>query len=69
MHPRGLGYGILLDSGKANEHLSPGSFMCGGAWELAAERARGPRIETALFVLIGAVFGLVTLFSLGPPND
>ena len=28
----GLGYGILLDSGTANEHLSPGSFMWGGAW-------------------------------------
>ena len=28
----GLGYGILLDTGKANEHLSPGSFMWGGAW-------------------------------------
>jgi CubicO group peptidase (beta-lactamase class C family) len=28
----GLGYGILLDSGKASDHLSPGSFMWGGAW-------------------------------------
>lgn len=28
----GLGYGILMDPGTANEHLSPGSFMWGGAW-------------------------------------
>ena len=28
----GLGYGILLDPAKANDHLSPGSFMWGGAW-------------------------------------
>ena len=28
----GLGYGILMDPGQANEHLSPGSFMWGGAW-------------------------------------
>lgn len=28
----GLGYGVLRDPGKANEHLTPGSFMWGGAW-------------------------------------
>ena len=28
----GLGYGILLDPGTATHHLSPGSFMWGGAW-------------------------------------
>ena len=28
----GLGFGILLDPAKANDHLSPGSFMWGGAW-------------------------------------
>jgi CubicO group peptidase (beta-lactamase class C family) len=28
----GLGYSILLDSGKASECLSPGSFGWGGAW-------------------------------------
>ena len=27
----GLGYGIVLDPGKANEHLSPGSFFWSGA--------------------------------------
>ena len=28
----GLSHGILMDQGKANDHLSPGSFMWGGAW-------------------------------------
>jgi CubicO group peptidase (beta-lactamase class C family) len=28
----GLGYSILLDSGKASESLSPGTFGWGGAW-------------------------------------
>ena len=32
----GLGYGILLDPGRANEHLSPGSFFWSGAWNTIA---------------------------------
>ena len=28
----GLGYSIVLDPAKANEHLSPGSFFWSGAW-------------------------------------
>ncbi len=32
----GLGYGIVMDSGLANDHLSPGSFLWGGAWGTVA---------------------------------
>ena len=32
----GLGYAVLLDPGKANEHLSPGSFLWSGAWNTIA---------------------------------
>ena len=32
----GLGYGIVMDSGRANDHLSPGSFLWGGAWGTVA---------------------------------
>jgi CubicO group peptidase (beta-lactamase class C family) len=28
----GLGYGIVMDAGRANDQLSPGSFLWGGAW-------------------------------------
>ena len=28
----GLGYGIVMDAGQATDHLSPGSFLWGGAW-------------------------------------
>ena len=32
----GLGYGIVMDAGLANDHLSPGSFLWGGAWGTVA---------------------------------
>jgi CubicO group peptidase (beta-lactamase class C family) len=32
----GLGYAVLLDPGRANEHLSPGSFLWSGAWNTIA---------------------------------
>ena len=32
----GLGYGIVMDPGQATDHLSPGSFLWGGAWGTVA---------------------------------
>jgi CubicO group peptidase (beta-lactamase class C family) len=32
----GLGYGIVMDPGRATDHLSPGSFLWGGAWGTVA---------------------------------
>jgi CubicO group peptidase (beta-lactamase class C family) len=32
----GLGYGIVMDPGHANDQLSPGSFLWGGAWGTVA---------------------------------
>ena len=32
----GLGYGVVMDPGKATDHLSPGSFLWGGAWGTVA---------------------------------
>ena len=32
----GLGYGVVTDPGQATDHLSPGSFLWGGAWGTVA---------------------------------
>ena len=32
----GLGYGVVMDPGQATDHLSPGSFLWGGAWGTVA---------------------------------